>query len=103
MKKILIFGSSGIVSKALINQLLLDGNYSIYGTYNKKLPILPHENCFQLDLENVDKLDQILEDVKPDLTFLALRGDFEKQLIFHRIVAEYQKEHGGLMYFCSTT
>ncbi|MBH8597226.1 sugar nucleotide-binding protein [Thermoactinomyces sp. CICC 10523] len=99
----MIFGSSGTVSKALINQLSLFGNYNIYGTYNKNLPILPKEKCFQLEIGDLDKLDQILEDVKPDITFLALRGDFEKQLIFHCRVAEYQKEQGGLMYFCSTT
>ncbi len=102
MKKILIFGITGTAGTALAEELSKDRHFEIYGTYFKDTPSISYAKCYQMDMADLERVNFILEDVKPDLVVSALRGDFDRQLIFHKHVAEYLKNTGGIFYFCST-
>jgi dTDP-4-dehydrorhamnose reductase len=102
MKKILIFGITGTVGEALAEELSRDENFEIYGTYFKDTPSITYKKCYQMDIADPNKLDVILNEVKPDLVVSALRGDFQEQLLFHKHLAEYLKVNKGICYFCST-
>lgn len=100
MEKILILGASGLVGKALITEL--NGKYDVYGTYNSKRIEELKDKGFKFNVDNYNKIKEILDKVKPKLIISCLRGDFEKQLQTHKTVANYIKDVNGTMYFCST-
>jgi dTDP-4-dehydrorhamnose reductase len=98
MKKVIIFGITGTIGKALGKTL--NDHYEVYGTFNH--PREESERLIQLPIENVVLLNEFLTKVNPDFVIMALRGDFQEQLRFHIQVAEYLKTNGGRMIFCST-
>ena len=101
-KKVLIFGISGTVGQELGKELKKNNSYAIYGTYYKNKPDIPEDKLFQFDIGDLEKLDVILEEINPDIVVSAIRGDYEKQLIFHEKLADYLKKNKGTLYFCST-
>lgn len=102
MAKGIIFGISGTIGKALYQTLTANG-HEIHGTYNQHRPMnVSSEKVRQMPVEKVEMLSDYLEEVKPDFVVMALRGDFEKQLVFHEQAAKYFKTNGGRMLFCST-
>jgi dTDP-4-dehydrorhamnose reductase len=103
MNKVLILGGSGLVGKAIINEMNKYKKYQLYATYFKNSINLDEDKCFKLNIEELDNLDSILNTVKPQSIISCLRGDFNKQLIQHIKAAEYLKENGGKLYFFSTT
>jgi len=100
--KILIFGISGTLGEALAKELMKDDKFDIYGTYYENRPELLQDKTFQFDMGNPEELEIILTQIKPDVTVSAIRGDFDKQLIFHEKLAGYLKKNNGKLYFCST-
>jgi len=100
--KILIFGISGTLGEALVKELMKDDKFDIYGTYYESQPELLQDKTFQFDIGDPEQLEIILTRVKPDITVSAIRGDFDKQLIFHEKLAGYLKKTNGKLYFCST-
>ncbi|GAA0596530.1 hypothetical protein GCM10009001_10820 [Virgibacillus siamensis] len=102
-KKVIIFGASGTIGSALAEALLKE-DYEVFGTFNHQRPInLPSKNTIKLPIEKPELLDQVLSKIDPDFVVMALRGDFQTQLTFHSKVAEFLKDSGGRMFFCSTT
>ncbi len=102
MQKVLIFGASGTIGKSL-SRILVQENYNVYGTFLSHNPNLMEGKSVQLSIQQLDELDNILRQIKPDFAVMALRGDFDEQIKFHHRVAEFLKVHSGHMIFCSTT
>ncbi|WP_185907833.1 sugar nucleotide-binding protein [Psychrobacillus soli] len=101
MKKILILGASGLVGKAIAKECLND--FDVYGTYFSSKTNLPDEKQFQLNIQDEKILRDILNLVQPDIIVSTLRGDFDEQLKFHRVLAEELKNGDSVLYFFSTT
>lgn len=103
MHKILVLGGSGLIGKAIIRETKEHKYFQVYATYfNGSMP-LDEDRSFKLDIDDQDNISSILNAVKPESIISCLRGDYNKQLILHTKVAEYLKESGGRLYFCSTT
>lgn len=103
MNKVLILGGSGLVGTAVINEMTKYNQFDVYSTYFQSPILLNQGKCFKLDIEEEDKINSILNILKPQIIISCLRGDFKKQLIVHIKIAEYLKENGGSLYFFSTT
>ncbi|MEH7181065.1 sugar nucleotide-binding protein [Neobacillus vireti] len=101
MEKILILGGSGLVGRALINEL--KDKYEVYATYYSTLTSLPVEKQFKLEVNQLDKLKEILNSTQPDIVISCLRGDFERQLKFHKELALNLVQTRSRVYYLSTT
>lgn len=94
---VLILGATGLAGACLRAKLSATGE-DVYGTCRN-----PGRDgrLRRLDLEE-GGLERILEEIRPDTVISCLRGDFERQLILHRMVAEDLAGRGGRMVFLST-
>ncbi|MGG3560617.1 sugar nucleotide-binding protein [Neobacillus rhizosphaerae] len=101
MEKVLILGASGLVGRALIDECR-DG-FDIYGTYSSTVTSLPEGKQFKLELQQTDKLKEIIRSIKPDIVISCLRGEFEHQLKFHKELAMELRESSSRLYYFSTT
>ncbi|MGG1676990.1 sugar nucleotide-binding protein [Neobacillus sp. NRS-1170] len=101
MQKILILGASGLVGSALIDELKND--FDLFGTYSSKLTSLPNDKQFQLEVQQLDKLKNITYSIKPDIVISCLRGEFDRQLEFHRELAQDLQNTSTRVYYLSTT
>jgi dTDP-4-dehydrorhamnose reductase len=102
MEKILILGGSGLVGRSLINEFK-DG-YEVYGTYSSKLITnLPEDKQFQLDVQEISKMIEIISSIQPDSVISCIRGEFDQQLQFHKELAEVLRNIKSNLYFFSTT
>ncbi|OPJ58056.1 sugar nucleotide-binding protein [Clostridium oryzae] len=103
MKKVLILGGSGLIGKAIAEEMRGNEQLDVYGTYNSNLTVLDKNKSLKLNIEDLADTQHILTAVQPEIVISCIRGEFDKQLIFHRKVAEYLNENGGKLYFFSTT
>jgi dTDP-4-dehydrorhamnose reductase len=101
MEKVLILGASGLVGRALIDELK-DG-YDLYGTYGSSVTSLSDDKQFQLKVQQVDNLKEIIRSIKPDIVISCLRGEFDLQLKFHKELAMELRNKGSRVYYFSTT
>ncbi|WP_310200691.1 sugar nucleotide-binding protein [Neobacillus niacini] len=101
VEKVLILGASGLVGKALIEELK-DG-FDLFGTYSSSLTNLPNEKQFQLEVQQIDKLKEILNSIQPDIVISCLRGEFDQQLKFHNELALELVNTKSRVYYVSTT
>lgn len=101
MQKILILGASGLVGKALIDEFI--NEFDLYGTYSSSLASLPKDKQFQLEVQQIDKLKEILSTIKPDIVISCLRGEFDHQLTFHKELAIELQNNNSRVYYFSTT
>lgn len=102
MNRILILGGSGLVGKAVINEMSNDSKFDIYATYYRGQTVLDKNKSCKLNIENEEEIENILKKLSPNIVISCLRGIFDKQLILHKKVAEYLKSNGGILYFFST-
>lgn len=98
MSRVLILGASGLVGKAVLEEL--EGDYDIYGTYHSNG--CSSDKLFRLDMYDMESINNILKEVEPGMVISCLRGDFEQQINLHTKVANYLLKNGGRLYFCST-
>ncbi|PGY09640.1 sugar nucleotide-binding protein [Bacillus sp. AFS031507] len=101
MEKVLIFGASGLVGRALLDEF--KDRFDLYGTYSSSLTSLPNEKQFQLEVQQIDKLKEIIRSIKPDIVISCLRGDFDPQLKFHKELALELQHTSSRVYYFSTT
>ena len=62
MPRLLLFGASGAVGKALVRLLEAENAYTVHGTCRSNRPPLPAERCHRLDLEDFRKLESFGND-----------------------------------------
>lgn len=102
MINILILGGSGLVGRAIIDEMNMCNGFKVYSTFFHN-PIANQERCFKLNIENSNDIVNILNVTKPNCVVSCLRGNFNNQLDIHVKVAEHLKKHCGKLYFFSTT
>lgn len=66
MKKILVFGSGGLVGFKISN-LIIDSGHEFFGTYNLRNPGFGDEKIIKLDVREYDKVKKLIENIKPDI------------------------------------
>ncbi|MEC1177039.1 sugar nucleotide-binding protein [Metasolibacillus meyeri] len=97
MKKLLILGASGLVGKALVEECR--HHFDVYGTYFSSAVNLPKEKQFYLNFEQ-GAVSKIMEAIQPDIVISSLQGDYAKQLVLHKELANSLQT---TLYFISTT
>lgn len=102
--KILILGASGTVGGAIFKSASnKSSKFDCWGTYNKNKPMdLETNQLIQWNIEDIERLQQMIADISPDVVISSLTGDFEMQLTAHRHLAELLRETSTYMYFIST-
>lgn len=100
VEKVLILGASGIVGTAIYKRLSQYNEFEVYGTYFSSKLSDPHMCYFSV--ENPEQINDILEDIAPDIVISALRGDFKKQIDVHTFTAKYLENHRGRLLYFST-
>ena len=98
--RILVLGASGLVGKALINELQVD--FEVYGTYNSKEIAIKPNNSYQFSVGDTNRLKEILVEVRPNIIISMLRGDYNHQLAVHKELAYYLNNINGRLYYGST-
>jgi dTDP-4-dehydrorhamnose reductase len=100
MEKLLILGASGLVGKALVEEC--KNGFDLYGTYFSSFTSLPKDKQFQLDIQQIGKLKEVIRFVKPDIVISCLRGEFNQQLELHKELAMELRNSRSRMYYFST-
>ena len=100
MEKILILGGSGLVGRALCNEL--KNEYKVYGTYNNRQDYIENVEMSKFQVEDSEKIKDILSNVEPKKIIMSLRGDFEKEFEVIKYVTEYSKKTNAKLYYIST-
>ncbi|MDQ0417540.1 dTDP-4-dehydrorhamnose reductase [Croceifilum oryzae] len=101
MNKVLVLGASGLVGRAIVDELM--GEFDVYGTYISNVTSLPHDKQFLLGVQHVDKMKEIMDTIKPDVVISCLRGDYDQQFTFHEELARSIKNQNTKLYYFSTT
>ncbi|MBP1964297.1 sugar nucleotide-binding protein [Paenibacillus aceris] len=101
MQKILIFGASGLVGRALIEEFR--SGFDLFGTYSTSLTSLPDEKQSKLELQEIDKMTEMIRSIKPDIVISCLRGEFDQQFKFHKALAMELVNYKSRLYYFSTT
>ncbi|MDF2856838.1 MAG: dTDP-4-dehydrorhamnose reductase [Neobacillus sp.] len=102
MEKVLILGASGLVGRALINELKAD--FDLYGTFSSSpLTSLSEGKSFRLEVQQIEIMRQLIGSIKPDIVISFLRGNFDDQLQFHKELALELRNSQSRLYFFSTT
>ncbi|MCR8643833.1 sugar nucleotide-binding protein [Paenibacillus sp. N1-5-1-14] len=101
MQKVVVLGASGLVGSAIVEAC--KGDYDVYGTYYSKLAGLPaHRQC-KLDVNQYEDCLEWIRNTEPDIVISCMRGDYTKQLEFHRDLALQLNETNSRLYYFSTT
>ncbi|WP_379968892.1 sugar nucleotide-binding protein [Ectobacillus sp. sgz5001026] len=100
MKKLLVLGASGLVGKALLEECR-DG-FDVYGTYHSSVSLLPGGKQLYLDIQQGEKILEMIREMKPEIVVSCLRGEFPHQLAFHQKLAFVLQESQSMLYYFST-
>jgi len=65
MKKLLIFGISGLTGYKIANQT--SSHFDVYGTFNKRPTEIPNCITSQLDITNENSIHELFSEIKPDI------------------------------------
>ncbi len=99
MKRVLIFGGSGFLGRALFKEL--HPYMDIYGTYCNQTKFESNKRYYRYDFREDSPL-KILKKVKPDIIISCLRGDAEEQFIAHDLIIDFStKQESKLIYLSS--
>jgi len=87
VNRILILGASGFIGNTLYKELL--PYFDVYGTYNTANEHLQQNQVmYHFDVAK-DDIDEILNDVQPNIIISSLRGDFDAQYKVHEQLSAY--------------
>ncbi|WP_082198047.1 sugar nucleotide-binding protein [Bacillus sp. FJAT-26390] len=101
MQKVLILGASGLVGRALIDEL--KNGFDLYGTYYSSVTSLPIDKQYKLELHQIDQFKEMIRKIKPDIVISCLRGEFDQQLRLHKELAIELTNTNSRIYYFSTT
>ncbi len=96
----MVLGASGTVGAVVFRRLSQHNMFDVYGTYFRKESDNPRMRFFSL--ENHEQLNDLLEEISPNVIISALRGDFERQIEVHELAAKYLRNNQGRMLYFST-
>lgn len=114
MKKILITGASGYIGPFLCKKLASDNNCSVTAIYNSHKPAIEGVKLTRCDLTNLELLDSVFEEVKPDIVYhlssltptrISNQSDEQIRFFNAEITAHLAKlcsSNGSLMIYTST-
>lgn len=98
---ILILGGSGFLGGAIYKELC--PYFRTFATYNRSNTQLEkNHHFFQYNFEE-DDIYEILGIVKPTIIISALRGNFSKQVLLHKYLAEYTVSKNSKLIFLSSS
>lgn len=95
-RKVLLIGGNSLVGQAMIKSL--EDDYQIVSTAGHHAP----ENGYQLLAEETDKLMEILSHENPEIVVSSIRGDYQAQLKFHKMLAGWIAEKKHRLLYIST-
>ena len=98
--RILIFGASGFLGNAIYKEL--SSYFKTFGTFNRPNKELnKNTHFFQYNVEEDDAFE-LLQKIKPSIVVSSLRGDFASQIVAHKHMIEYVKNHNCKLIFLSS-
>lgn len=99
MIKILIFGGSGYLGNTVFKEL--NPFYDVYCTYFKNIHFKKNKRFFCFDLN--DDFNGIVQKVNPTHIISSLKGDFNKQILFHKRLINYCDDKNIKLLFTSSS
>lgn len=97
-KNVLILGASGTVGSAVFRELSRCDELKVTGTFFRA-GVRQDASMLRFSLEFSEKMISILNRLCPDIVISCLCGDFERQLYFHGLLADWLvKNHGKIIY-----
>ena len=88
MIKVLILGASGFMGSRIYKNL--SSMHEVYGTYfSQNIRYENDKSMFKLDISMPQDFRTLLDKVKSQIIISSLRGNFDSQLLIHKIAARY--------------
>ena len=98
MKRILIFGGSGFLGRALYKEL--HPYFDVYATYCTQACYAKNKRYFEYDFKE-DSPTEILKYIRPDVIISALRGEDTGQFVAHDMLIAYAIQKQARIIFLS--
>ena len=95
-QKVLRIGGNGLVGKAVAKALGDDCQVLLTAGHHDP------ENGYRLTAEEPDKLMKILIQKEPDIVVSSIRGNFQAQMSFHEVLADWLAENRKRLLYMST-
>lgn len=93
LRKVFLIGGNSLAGRSIAAGL--GGSYQIMQTAGHHVP----KNGYQLLVEDPDQLVRILDYENPDLVISSIRGSYQSQMSFHKILGDWlAKERKRLLY-----
>lgn len=99
--KVLVLGAGGLAGSAITRALQAQG-YTVSGTCRAPACRDGSASMLRFDLDEPQSILPLLEHVRPDAVVSCLRGDFDRQLEAHGLMADALRRHNGLLVYLST-
>jgi dTDP-4-dehydrorhamnose reductase len=99
MKRVLIFGGSGFLGRAIFKEL--HPYMDVYGTYCSQTDFTNNKRYTHYDYREDSPL-KVLRKIKPDVIISCLRGDAEEQFVAHDMIIDFASKHGAKLIFLSS-
>lgn len=95
-RKVLLIGGNSLVGQAIVRGL--EDGFQMILTAGHHVP----ENGYQLAVEEPDKLLEMLSHENPDIVISSVRGDYQAQMGFHQVLANWLAEKKRRLLYIST-
>ena len=99
MKRVLLFGGSGFLGRALFKEL--HPYMDVYGTYCSQTHFANNKRYTHYDYREDSPL-KILRRIKPDVIISCLRGDADDQFVAHDMIIDFASKHEAKLIFLSS-
>jgi len=99
VKRVLLFGGSGFLGRALFKEL--QPYMDVYGTYCSQTHFANNKRYTHYDYREDSPL-KILRRIKPDVIISCLRGDADDQFVAHDMIIDFASKHEAKLIFLSS-
>lgn len=94
--KVLLLGANGLVGQAMAAALREE--YQIIPAAGHSTP----EGGYCLPVEEPERLAEVLEQEMPEIVISTIRGDFQRQMVFHEVLADWMAGREAQLLYVST-